>query len=248
MTKKVAFIFCLITLTTVVISASFANSNSDGSISSLQEAWLKSECKTVSTNISIYAKMESPVLLEADMKNSIEGLLSILELSDLSELNWVNHEGYREVSVTGKLEAEEYVTISLQSFYDKDESNVDSNLLINIDGDENVERLLSYNSLINTALKQVSAEGQINCSILGFVDTEAPEEDVIDLITKLVKLMQCDITDFFVDNQVISLCGNSPLLNEKPYGWSFNMQISARKDDEGRYYLWLGYPAIASSY
>ncbi|QOR33775.1 YwmB family TATA-box binding protein [Clostridium sp. 'deep sea'] len=248
MTKKVAFIFCLLTLTTVVISASFANSTVDASIEAIKNAWIQSNCNTLSSNLSIYAKMQNQVLDQADMEQQLKDLIGSLKLSNLSNFTSVNHEGYREVTVTGKLNDGEHITLSMQTFYDQKEVAVDSNILINIDGNENIDRLLSFHKIINTALEQLSAKGQINCSVLGFVDSNTPEEDVISLITKLVKLMQCDITDFFVDNQVISLCGNSPLLNEKPYGWSFNMQISARKDDEGRYYLWLGYPAIASSY
>ncbi len=247
MSRKILFILCLLLFSLVIIPFSYADSDDNAMILSLKNAWEKSECETMSTNLSIYAKLDNAFIEVEEMESVLTDLFTLFNLPENPIIEWSEYEGYREGTVVHELAKDDFLSLSVQSFYGESDDDSETNVMINIDGGQDINKLLEYQRLIENSLQTISATGQLNCSILGMVESETSEE-VIEIISKLVEHMQCDIKDFYVDNQVISLCGNSPLLDDQPYGWSFNMQISARKDENGKYYLWLGYPAIASSY
>lgn len=213
---------------------------------SLQEAWKYAECNTIATNLNIYADLTDQLLTANAINKTLEELLNQIPFINTTAVEWLELDGYLEGCIKITLSDNAQMDLSLQTFFNENEAQ--SNVMLNIEGGNDIEQLISYKKIIDDCLSLLVAEGQINCSILGSVEKEFAEQEVIKIIARLVDYLHCDITDFYVDKQVLSVCASSPMLPEMTYGWSFNVQVSARKNDDGSYNFYLGYPAISASY
>lgn len=248
---SILFISFLAVSTKNIQAKSYGN-ESKSDISTLRTAFNKTASNLVEWNMNYWSSMEEENLTVEEMKEIALNLEKKLNLDQEGVLEEETFENYNKISISNQSGEEIFLTIIVESL---EESGIHENyILVDLSLDHTVKEIEKYEETIKDYLEDLNCEVEESITMVGNFDEKLNISEMREKIGDSFESIEARILEGIEETEygeMVSLTGYSPQIhNTIELGErEININGALRYNEyEGKTYLWLGSPLIATEY
>lgn len=151
----------------------------------------------------------------------------------------------------GKDENDNLITVVLYSYFDKEKSNGETSIVMDITRDTDYIKTKEIISKIDNLYKSYNIKTEITYCIIGTFRAELNRDNMLKKATKVLSVANGEKIEGLVEDDIVSISAYSPNIDRFIYTGNKKMNLNialSNNEYEGKTYIIMGYPIIAIGY
>ena len=218
------------------------------------QAFKKTEANFYQLNLNFNGKIYEKYIGTDEIKELGSDIIKELNITEVK--NEVNNESNdfgktSQMTIYGKDSTDALVTIIMYSFYDKYNDRGETNLVIDFVQTHSYEQFKEISSKVNRLCNNQDIKAEITCCIMGTFDAKLDSDIKIKKMTEVLQIVNGNKIEGLFDDALISISAYSPEIDTFIYTGNKKMNLNiamSYNEYEGKTYIWIGSPIIATGY
>ncbi len=250
--KKISTIALIILL--AIINYVSADTETSRNEELLVQAFKNTEANFYQLNLNFNGKIYEKYMGDDEIEELGYGIIEMLGIKEVQKetSNETNDFGdTSQMTIFGKDDTGAMVTIILYSFYDKYNDKGESNLVIDFVQDNSYEQFKGISSKVKKLYDIHNIKAEITCCIIGTFEGKLESDDRIKKITEVLQIVNGNKIEGLFDDALVSVSAYSPDIDTFIYTGNKKMNLNiamSYNEYEGKTYIWIGSPIIATGY
>ena len=218
------------------------------------QAFKKTEAEFNQLNLNFNGKIYERYTDTDEMEEIVYDIIDTLGITVVKKETDSEHNDFGKTSqmtVYGKNSTKALATIIMYSFYDKYNDKGEANLVIDFVQDQSYEQFKEISCKIARLYDKYGIKAEITCCIIGTFEGKLESDSTIKKITEVLQIVKGNKIEGLFDDSLISVSVYSPDIDTFIFTGNKKMNLNiamSYNEYEGKTYIWIGSPIIATGY